>query len=91
MSEEQTARLKTLDVINQKETANLIKGIVIFDTNVELPEGVTGLVVPNEDNEDKVILNPMYKGGSLQVKMKIVGNTPNRFDVGEKIATLVLL
>lgn len=82
---------KTLDVINKKENVNLIKGIIEFDTNIELPDGVEALIVPNEENEDKVILNPYYKGGKLKLKMKIVGSAPSKFKVGEKIATLVLL
>lgn len=82
---------RTIDVINRKESANLIKGIIVFDTNINLDEGILGIVLPVEDNDDKVILNPYYKGGELKLRMKIVSSAPNRFEIGDKIATLVLL
>lgn len=83
--------VKTIDICCEKETVDMAKGFSVFTTNIDLDENVRGIILPEEDNVNRLILNPYYQGGKLVIKTRVVGPVPKRYKPGDKIGTLVLL
>ena len=80
-----------IPIIMEKEEIDRVKHISTFTTKTTV--GARGIIVPVDENEDKVILNPYHEGSEEEVvvKMKIVSAPAKRFKEGDHIANLVLL
>ena len=72
-----------------EESVDSIKQILTIKT--DLKEVGPAVLVPVEDNDDKVILNSYHTGGDVVVKMKVITFPAKKFNKGDKIAYAVLL
>lgn len=85
-----------IDVTAKKESVHPKEnGLVVYETDIamDLDENSPAfLFLPDgSESRDMVIMNPIYRGGKLQVKMKpIKSQHAKKFNVGEVIATLVV-
>ena len=86
-------RKSVIEVIKKDEKVDFSSGVVTFSTGLTdvLEPGEIGILVSEENNTDKVILNPLYMGGELVVKMKIISTPARKYKDGEKIANLLIV
>ena len=91
MSEEK--KKSVIEIIKKKEYVDPVTGVITFVTGLSdlVEDGEVGLLMPENSNTDKIIVNPLYTGGELEVKMKIISTPARRYKEGEKIADLLVV
>lgn len=77
----------------KSETVDMSKGVSILEVDTNMIPEIEGiaLIVPEENNEDRVILNPYYYGGHLQVRTRVLKMPAKKYNKGEVVAKLVVL
>lgn len=85
-------KVKVIEIFKKSEKVQPT-GVITFHTGLDnlLEPGEYGILTPEADNTDKIILNPLYTGGELLVKMRIIGQPAKMFKNGDKIANLVIM
>lgn len=82
--------MKAINLYKASEKLDLKTGLIMFSVSSDEPIK-PGVVVPEDDNVDKLIMNPLYVGGELLVKMRVLSTPARKYEVGDKIASLVVL
>lgn len=82
-----------LDLVLLDEKVNIHKGISILQVDTNMIPEIEGiaLIVPEDKNEDRVILNPYYYGGHLEIRTRVLKMPAKKYNKGDVVAKLVVL
>lgn len=77
----------------KEEKFDPVNGVSTIKTNIDSynVEDSVGFIVPTAENIDRVVLNPLYLGEELYVKMKALKLPAKKFKVDDVIANLVIM
>lgn len=82
-----------IEIFKKEESIDNISRVITFKTGLKdiVGPGEIGILTPEENNTDKIILNPLYKGGELLVKMRVISLPAKMYKEGDKIANLLIV
>lgn len=82
-----------LDLALISERIDMSKGVSVLEVDTNMIPEIDGiaLIVPEDNNEDRIILNPFYYGGNLEIRTRVLKMPAKKYNKGDIVAKLVVL
>jgi hypothetical protein len=84
--------MNTFELKLVSETLDVSKGISILEVDTsEIPEDTKGIILSENTNEDRIILNQIYNGSgsSYILRTRVLKMPARKYNKGEVVAKLV--
>lgn len=84
--------MNTFELKLVSETLDVAKGIQILEVDTSsLPEGITGIILSENTNEDRIILNQIYNGSGATyvLRTRVLRMPAKKYNKGEVVAKLI--